>query len=82
MSGINPRAELVLVPTFAPPVKYKLLVYEHQPELENLITGSASALFAASAADEKIGKVLIEDSVGTQEVEITIIINIMEKSDV
>ena len=33
MSGLNPQAVFVHVPTFAPPLQYKLVVYETHREL-------------------------------------------------
>ena len=70
MSGIHVHAELVVIPTFAPPLRYKLLVYETSRQLANLIVGSATASFDASGADEKAGLVQIEDSSGVHDVAI------------
>lgn len=69
MSGISTRAELVHIPTFAPPIRYKLMVWETLPELDNLILGSTSAFFSSSQ-DQKTEIVQIEDASGIHDVHI------------
>ena len=72
MSGLRARAELVHVPTFAPPIRYKLMVWETHRELANLLLGSATATFS-SGPDEKFGSVQIVDTNGIHDVTIEVL---------
>jgi len=68
MSGLHPHAELVHVPTFAPPVTYQLDVFETNPELLNLVIGSAEAQFLATGHGNV--EVVIQDQAGAHHVPI------------
>ena len=68
MSGLHPKAELVHVPTFVPPLRYELHVFETMPQLLNLIIGSAEAQYRAQAETDL--SITIVDSEGEHEVRV------------